>query len=628
MLGLLFFAATLVGEASRTRADGLIDADAAVHHYRLEATVDPASHRVDGHALIRWRNTSSVPQSELQLHLYLNAFESQDTVFMQESGGQLRGDRFEGEGGIALQSFLVDGEERLPFVDDNLIANDRTQARVPLSEPVPPGATIVIETRFVSRLPPVFARSGHANDFHMVAQWFPKLARLEDDGTWVNFPYHGQGEFYADFADYDLEVTVPEGWLVVANGEEVASEGHGFSAKAVHDCVFAVAPGADAGRSRSYRILETETPRSTENANPVHVRYLVPPGFDSALARHRQVLEAGLVHFGDAFGAYPYPTLTVVVPPRGASGAAGMEYPGLLVTAGPWLRIPGLPIAAHDEVTAHELAHQWFQGLVASNEVEHPALDEGLTEWATGDLLQHLHGREASGISLGDLQADGFELRRSMAFGGEGTVAPLNPAPHFAKGEPGDGYYGRSVYMRSAAIFETIARTWGRRRFLRALRRYVDAQRFHHPTPTDLYAAFDAEYGSWMSARVLRPALELGAHAAVRIVSVEATSTAEGNPGTRVIAERLGDLPIPTSIAVHGADGAQRTLQWPGSDDRFEATLAGSFAAAEIDPHRHNLVDPTPLDNVLRVQVPPGKASALFSRLLFAVQALFAGLGP
>ncbi|MEO0326037.1 MAG: hypothetical protein AAF447_24020, partial [Myxococcota bacterium] len=294
----------------------------------LSATLDPVEHRVAGRARIRWVNTSRVPQQELRWHLYLNAFADERTVFMQESGGQLRGEQAEDlsarPGGVELASLVLDPEgaavDLLAASDDELVPGDRTQLRTPLPFPVPPGGTLELEAHFTSRLPRVFARSGFHGDFHCVAQWYPKLARLEPDGSWVSTPYHAYGEFYADFVDARLEVRTPPGWVVAATGvapgppEERSGERlHAFEAPRVHDVVFVAAPWL------------VETRRSVRGVGPggasVEVQVFAPPGYDAAARRHHEVTAEGLRRFGERYGPYPYPTLSVVQPPRGAGGA-------------------------------------------------------------------------------------------------------------------------------------------------------------------------------------------------------------------------------------------------------------------------------------------------------------------
>lgn len=584
------------------------------HAYDLHATLRPASHVVEGRGRIVWTNESDRPVDALYLHLYLNAFRSDDTVFMRESDGALRGVPARGHGAIEVRELrLVDGASLLDGAETELVEDDRTQMRAPLPEPVAPGERLVLETRFRAELPPLFARSGWVRDFHMVGQWFPKLARLEPDGEWASFPYHGNGEFYADFARYEVTVRTPSGWRVGATGRLAEARHEGdhvvrrFVAERVHDVAFAAWP--------HFR-------RTRVHAGDTEVEVLHPPGYGPAVARHIDVVRAGLRHYGRLYGPYPYPTLTVIVPPRGAAGAAGMEYPMLFVTGGAWFPVPGIRLGRQALYTAHELAHQWFQGLVATHEVRWPMLDEGLTEWACWDLLGRLYGRRSSAADLGPLHVDGFELLRLAAF----RLGPEPPPP----GRPAYEYegvaYGRAVYARTAVTLETIARTWGRARFERALGRYARAHRFGHPDPEDLFAAFDAVYGEGFSDRVLRPALMKGRHAAVRVDSLE-TSRSRGRTRTRVVGVREGRLPIPTSLSlVH--DGARlRRTRWPGARRRLAIIHRGPPASARANPDRANLLDRNTLDDG-RASPHRGTRRALFARLLRWIQSLWGLVGP
>lgn len=581
-------------------------ASAQDHAYTLHARLDPEAHTVEGRGEIVWRNDSRVAQDHLFVHLYLNAFADEESVFMRESGRQLRGVRFRGVGGIEVTRFELEGRDLLANADDELEENDHTQLRVPLPSPVAPGESIEIQMAWTSTLPPVFARSGYHGDFHMVAQWFPKIARLEPDGEWASFPYHGHGEFYADFARYALTVEVPTDWEVGATGRLVDESMEGdhvrrvFEAERVHDAAFAAAPW----------FVERWASHTRGDGQEVRVRVLHPPGFESAVETHVEVTLEGLAHYGARFGEYPYDVLTVVVPPRGADGAAGMEYPMLFVTAGPWFAMRGLPIALHDEVTAHELGHQWFQGLVASNEVQWPMLDEGLTEWITGDLLRERHGEAASGIRILGLAIDGFELRRGFALRGKQTPPPGRPA-HAFRGSA----YGRSVYGRTSTVLETVARTWGRSRFYRALGSYARSQRFGHPTPEDLFRAFDAEYGSWMSRRILRPALMDGAVGSHRVLRFEPGDT------TRVVVQREG-LPLPSQVALRRG-GEVRRFAWPTERARMELEVEGRWDEVEVDPDQHNLTDPERRDDARGA-----RPRSPFARFLSLVQWLLGAVGP
>jgi hypothetical protein len=346
-----------------------------------------------------------------------------------------------------------------------------------------------LHARFRTQLPEIVARSGYAGTFHMLAQWFPKLAKLEPDGTFASFPYHGLGEFYADFADYELRLRVPKAYVTAAAGVRVASRVEGelredtFVAENVHDIVAA----CDVGMQRH-----------VGQSGAIRIELYAPPGYDLAAARQLRLVAAGLRYFSDAYGAYPYPQLTVVMPPRGADGASGMEYPTFFMSGGPWWALPSwLPDAGHDVVAAHELAHQWFSGMIATNEVEIPMLDEGLAEWSSLDFLRS-HARTKNGW------LDPFPmLEATFLFRGHPVPSSLQPAYEY-----GYDTLQRAIYLRPARVLEQIEREYGSAKLRAAMRRYALTGRFQHPKIDDFYAAFDAVFGEGWSARELGPALE------------------------------------------------------------------------------------------------------------------------
>jgi len=559
------------------------------HHYTIEARLDPVAHAVDGRATIHWTNESTAPADELFFHLYLNAFASRNTVFMRGSRGVSRGNEAAGEGRIIVSSLVdSDGTDLLAGADDELIPDDHTQLRVPLPTPIPPGGEIDLEVTFRAELPPVFARAGYRRSFHAVAQWFPKLARRETDGTWRSFPYHPHGEFYADFARYEIEVDTPEEFVVGATGamvHEARADGRvvrRFVADRVHDTAF---------------IAWDQFQETTFEASGVAVRLLYPPGYEDAVVAHQQTVEAGLAHFGALLGPYAYDYLTVVVPPRGAKGAAGMEYPTLFLTAGPYYSLAAFPAIGQQSVTAHELGHQWFQGMVATDEDQSPFLDEGLTQWITGDLLRSMHGPRRSGLAW-PIAIDFFELMRFASFRGAGDPPPNSPAASFHGTE-----YGRSVYARTSVALETVHRTWGRRRFTRALGHYARTHRFDHPTPRDLYAAFDRHYYRGFSAAVLAPALDEGAHASLTLRHFDSrpNDDAEREDGyvTDILALRRGGVMLPTWVELTYADGRRTRLPFPASAGEALAVTHESsqeVIGARLDPDGHDLLDATVRD--------------------------------
>jgi hypothetical protein len=589
-------------------------AESDAHAYVLTARLDPDAHVVEGEARITWSNDASTPAEELFLHLYLNAFESNDTVFMRGSGGALRGIEASDEtmGRIDLHTLATeDGADLLAGADREIVPGDHTQLRVPLPHAVAPGETLALVATFTAHLPEVFARTGYHRSFHAVAQWFPKLARREPDGRWATFPYYPMGEFYADFARYELTVDTPDGFVVGATGELVEESRvagrtrRRFVAERVHDAMFCA---WDRFEEQSFE------------AEGVRVRILHPEGYEGAVRVHRDTVVRALARYRALYGDYAYRYLTVVVPPRGAEGAAGMEYPTLFLTAGPWFDAGPFSVLAHEEVTAHELAHQWFQGMIASDEVRWPMLDEGLTQWATLDYLRHAHGERASFVAW-PRPLSFFELLRLYDFRA-GTTTPPPGLPAHAYGAED---YGRSVYARTALVVETIARTFGREKLERALGAYAREQRFRHPTPDDLFASFDRTYHRGFAASVLSPALLEGATAETRLASFRSRQRGD-HFITDVEISRAGRLSLPTSIELTDEHGGRARVRFPAGERRLALTHQSDsrIVRARLDPDRKVLLDPERLDDARG----DPEGHGVLPLLLAEVQHLLLTVGP
>jgi hypothetical protein len=467
------------------------------HAYTLHARLEPEQQRLEGSARVRWRNSSRVAVHELLFHLYPNAFAHGRTVFMRENGASVRGGRLTRTGGLDVTRLsLADGSDLLPGADRALIAGDATQMRVPLPHPVRPGDALELLVEFRVRLPSLLARMGQAGDFFMIGQWFPKLARLEPDGRWASFPYHGLGEFYADFADYDLTVEVPARYVVAAPGTRLQRE------------------ELRSGRRRERYLLRNALDvawsaypafrRTRIDAPGVAIDVFAPPGHAGLAARQGALIRDGLRQLGARLGPYPYVRIVLVLPPREGSGAFGMEYPGLLVGAvAAWhTRVNPAAEVVHDVVTAHELAHQWFPMIAASNEVEAPWLDEGLAEWLGLHLIRERHGPRSLRSRLIGVPLDVFTPARAAYEAARDTPSSLLPAHRYRPSQ-----LAPAVYLRPALALEDIRTRWGGARLWSALGRYARAQRFAHPDTEDLLRAFDLGYWPGFSAQELLPRL-------------------------------------------------------------------------------------------------------------------------
>jgi hypothetical protein len=195
--------------------------------YTIDATLDPTRHQIVATQTLHWTNTGESPVDVLPFHLYLNAFKNERSLFMRSSHGKPRGERAgdTGWGWIQVDSVQIGGVE-LAGTLRHVGLPDETVAELPLPEPVPAGGKIDVHFKFTAQLPEVMARTGYQGEFHMVAQWFPKVGvRVGPPGAerWECQPLHANTEFFADFGVYDVSITVPSTYVVAATGVLVSA---------------------------------------------------------------------------------------------------------------------------------------------------------------------------------------------------------------------------------------------------------------------------------------------------------------------------------------------------------------------------------------------------------------------
>lgn len=608
-----------------------------VASYTLRATLDPHAHTVHGEGTIAWRNASREPVHEMWVHLYLNAFKNERSAFLREPVGQFRGGELPADWGtIDVRRFSIDGadlwagaELRRPGDDDE------TDVRVPLARAIAPGERVTVALEFDAKLPAVVERTGYAGTFHMVAQWFPKLARLEDDGRWAHFPFHHLAEFYADYGTYDVTVDVPAGFAVGATGPAVSSrdeagrhvERHVQSD--VHDFAFVAWDRFD---------------RRRETIDGVDVTLLCPPGHGGVAERELATLRFALPHYRERYGAYPYPVLTVVHPPSSAPEAGGMEYPTLITTGGPWYGPPG--VLEPEAVTIHEFGHQYFYGLLASDEVTWPLLDEGLNSFAEQEGLGAWRGGGSVANLLG-LQIADASLHAVFSQRAAHNEPVAQPAFAFASGSD----YGRLVYSRTATVFETVRRVWGDDATWRALGDYSRRFRFRHPGPDDLFACYERQVGPDARALLQSALFERGwadyAIAEVANHEVHAAAGVFGDGASRktvprdsgrtgeydgwALVVRRGTLVVPVEIELVAADGTRTRAWWDGHGDtrRIPYRGASPLAFAVVDPDHEVLLDESLSNNFgAAASGPRASTRRAGERLLYWGELVASLLGP
>lgn len=574
--------------------------------YTLRAKLDPALHTVHGEGTIAWKNVSSQPVSQLWMHLYLNAFKNQSSVFMRAPIGGFRGSTVPKEWGtidVTKLTWADAGADADLWAKAQLRRGndeDETDVAIPLPRAVAPGESITLQVAWDDKLPSIVERTGFDGSFHMIAQWFPKIAKIEADGTFAHFPFHHLGEFYADYGKYDVTLDVPEAFLVGATGPAIESriENGRRIERHVQDDVHDFAWTAwDKFQTRK------------EAIDGVDCTILYPPGYEEHAERELATMRFALPHYGARYGRYPYPVLTLVHPPASAPEAGGMEYPTLITTGGGSYIPKGVHLI--ELVTIHEFGHQYFYGLLASHETQWPFMDEGLNSYAEAEAMGAWQGEgsflDIFGLRIGD--AEGHS-ERARHYAHDERVA--QPAYAFGTGNA----YGSLVYSRTATILETFRRVYGEKVMQRTMAVYTRKYRFRHPVPDDLIETFRTEMGN-EAADNLRSALfdkgwvdfkveamsSSSVHAAAGIFDRDGkratTPPDRGRSGKYegwVLIDRRGTLRLPVDVDLIGEDGTVTRAHWDGSTDSTRLPYAGAspLRAAVLDPEQRVLLDQDP----------------------------------
>jgi hypothetical protein len=503
-----------------------------VVEYSIDVALDPASKTLDGKERLVWRNPSSDAVGELRFHLYLNAFKNNRTTFMRESGGQLRGDeagRKAGDWGwIDVASIrTADGRDLRAgarFIQpDGNDPSDETVLLVPLPSPVAPHGEIALDIAFHAKLPKIFARTGFVRDYFLVGQWYPKIGVYEPAGMrgrptggWNCHAFHANSEFYADYGSFDVHMTVPSRFVVGATGRRVAEDRKGdkttyrYVQQNVHDFAwtadprfivvdFPFDPPKDIPAGWSARASEELGMSDAEIAlKPVSCRLLLQPGHERARERYIRSTREALSFYGLWFGAYPYETITVVDPPDDGEGSGGMEYP-TFITGGEaswWLtRWPLNRIRGVEIVTIHEFGHQYWYGMVGSNEFEESWLDEGLNTDSEDRAMILAYGPRDTAEFPGGVGTDSY----SLAHGEYTHLKNLDPINACAWCFASNASYGINSYYKVGLFMAQMKNDLGARAFTRAQRAYFQEWSFRHPSTSDFFDTFERVTGKDLS---------------------------------------------------------------------------------------------------------------------------------
>ena len=491
--------------------------------YRIDASLDPRRKSVAGSETVSYRNDSPDALQEIPFHLYPNAFSGDRTLHSRETLRE-EGPHPPLEGAIRDRTWGRMEVRSVALADGTDLAGlttlEETTMRVRLPQALAPGQTVSIRIVWEVKLPRIIDRMGYWGEHFDLMQWFPKPG-VYRDGAWNVHEYHAHSEFFADFGTFDVTLTAPARFRVEATGVRISERENPdgtrtvvYHADDVHDFAWVADPNA--------RIAK-------EKIRGVEVVFFYQPGHASLVPRILSTARACLEHYGAWYMPYPYPRIVIVDLPMGLGG--GMEYP-MLFTVSMAAFLPRSYVGP-ESVTAHEFGHQYWYGIVATNEFEEAWLDEGINTYSTARLLDAAIIRHRPAptltamarfafarvlgkgipldlglgvLNLSDLMGfrrtpfqetsptllgypvnpynlsvpgltSGYLLARKDNYARNGREDPIQtPSWEFYPGR-----YADTVYSKTTMVLKTLERLVGPEKMGRILKEYVARHRFAHP---------------------------------------------------------------------------------------------------------------------------------------------------
>ena len=582
--------------------------------YKIKVKLLPEEKAVAGQEVLTWLNNSDQPVGELQFHLYLNAFKNNKTTFITEGGGEHRGYKLDKKnwGYIKIEKFAVqevpDLTDAIEYIQpDDGNEYDQTVMRVKLPKPVLPQETVTLEIDFYSKLPKVFARSGFYSDFFMVGQWFPKIGVFWK-GEWNCHQYHVNTEFFADYGVYEVEITVPEEYVVGATGKRIKETSNNDGTKTyihyqedVHDFAWTACPDFVEFREP----FRMENPHvDTEMILLIHRMHL------NHKERYLNALKNGIEFYSQSYGAYPYSTITLVDPAPKATGAGGMEYPTLFTGMTMWWLPKGIYMT--EMVTIHEFGHNYWYGMVGSNEFEEAWLDEGINTYSEVKATAKYFGEDQSMLNCAGLKISDLVLQRAQVMGS----SQLDPILKNSWEYYSIGSYGLNTYSKAGLMLLTLENYLGEDVMSKIMRTYFERWKFKHPTSEDFLAVAEEVSGqdlSWFFDQFLNSPDRLD-YAIGRIKSEEVKEPKgifddqaqeqemekgkeEGDKEkiyrNEVNVLRKGELIFPQEILIRFKEGEEVMEKWDGRErwKRYVYYRPYKLESAQVDPEYRILLD-------------------------------------
>lgn len=567
--------------------------------YKISVTLNDTLHELDGFLTLQYTNNSPQPLQYIMFHLWPNAYKDHTTPFakqlLENGDTKFYYSKPYQKGYMDKLSFKVNAEackwEFEPKTEEI--------CKVYLNTPLKSGETVTISTPFHVKLPYTFSRLGHAGQSYQITQWYPKPAVYDKTG-WHAMPYLDQGEFYSEFGNFEVNITLPQNYVVGATGDLQNAEEKRWL-DSIADATTKIKEFADVMifppssatsktitykqnnihdfgwfADKRYHVLkgEVELPGSKQK---VTTWAMFTNNQADYWKKAPQYLHDAIYYYSKWVGDYPYAQVTAVEGALSAGG--GMEYPNVTVIG---------EVSSEfllDVIITHEVGHNWFYGILGSNERDHTWMDEGVNSYYENRYtrVKYPNERMATTIPLGLAKAFNvahYKYKYLMDVGyqimaRENRDEPLaQPAQDFT-----DFNYGVCVYGKSMLIFDYLQAYLGEEVFDKVMQKYYQQWRYKHPQPEDIRAVFETETGKkldWFFDDLIKTKKKIDYKIARRKKGME--------PNTFML-KNTGDVKSPVAVSVMRRDSVLRTTWYEGFEKNKTIEInTDSADRIQIDP--------------------------------------------
>lgn len=576
-------------------------------NYDIQVRLDDQKHFLRAYEEIEYTNNSDSTLSYLYFHLWPNAYKNNETAMAKqllENGGT----KFyfadeQDRGYIDSLDFKVDGMAAKWVLDETHI----DICKLLLNNPLNPGQSIKISTPFRVKIPKgIYSRLGHMGESYQITQWYPKPAVFDQKG-WHPMPYLTNGEFYSEFGSFKVTISVPKNYVVGATGElqnqdelnwlnQLAEKGKNttftkeekkkkdefpksdiefktltYTQSRVHDFAWFA--------DKRWHVLKGEV--ELPHAKTKVTTWSMFTDHEAHLWKNSiEYINDALYYYSLWNGDYPYSQMTAVDGALSAGG--GMEYPNITVIGRSSNEL------ALEAVIMHETGHQWFYGVLGSNERDHAWMDEGIN---TANEMRYIDTKypkatilfakeKNKGLEFFDLNRSSLEryyLGYNMCARNHTDQAIETTSSKFTEMN-----YGAIVYMKTGLCFYYLRSYLGDEAYDKIMQKYYQTWQFRHPYPEDLRAIFETETKqdlSWLFDDLLKTDKKLD----FKISHIKKdTCNKEGKMCYCLNVKNKGDINSPYSISTYKNDSLISKTWYPWSD-KDKCSMDICVSALDID---------------------------------------------